>query len=238
MLRCETEASSGDRPATVKRNTNQISYLLAEGLLLASTLSARVGFAQGNAGNGNNGNNGCAQTATGGGAATGGPQNNGRAGGTALIGGVIDVAVSDVLNNVEANCDSFPRSRTDEALLGNPTITFPATDKVIGDLLGGFSARHSNPIPPSLFVIDEDTRTGTLNSRLSFESHSIAGGRVPNLSTHAHFAAAQTTFSNGLEERIGCPPPPVRISPDYVFKQFSSRGSVPAPDLSALAHSS
>jgi hypothetical protein len=81
------------------------------------------------------------------------------------------------------------------ALRGNPTIALAATDKVIGNLLGSFSAWDSNPIPPSLFVIDEDMRTWTLNSRLSFESHSIATGRVANLSGHPFFAAALRAFS-------------------------------------------
>ncbi len=73
-----------------------------------------------------------------------------------------------------------------DTLLGNPTIVFLATDKVISNLLGGFSAGDSNPIPPSLLVIDEDMRTRTLNSRLSFESHAIAAGCVANLSTHLY----------------------------------------------------
>jgi hypothetical protein len=64
-----------------------------------------------------------------------------------------------------------------------PAVTLVATDKIIGNLLGGFSARDSHPIPPSLFVIDEDTGTRTLNSRLSFESHTIAAGCVANLSS-------------------------------------------------------
>src|SRR6266571_9008334 len=91
------------------------------------------------------------------------------------------------------------------ALRGNPTIALPATDKVLGNLLGSFSAWDSNPIPPSLFVIHEDMRTRTLNSRLSFASHSIAAGRVPNVSTHPYFAAALTALSNCLEGR--CPWP-------------------------------
>ena len=87
-------------------------------------------------------------------------------------------------------------------LLGNPGITFLATDEVIGNLFGGFSAGDSNPIPPSVLVIDEDMRTRTLNSRLSFESHSMPAGRVPNLSTHPYFAAALTALSNWLEGQI------------------------------------
>jgi hypothetical protein len=70
------------------------------------------------------------------------------------------------------------------ALLANPTIAFLSTDKVVGNLLRCFSAWDSNPIPPSLLVIDEDMRTGTLSSRLSFEGHSIAAGCVANLSNH------------------------------------------------------
>jgi hypothetical protein len=72
------------------------------------------------------------------------------------------------------------------ALLANPTIAFLATDKVVGNLLSGLSAGNCNPIPPSLLVIHEDMRTGTLNSRLSFEGHSIAAGCVANLSTHLY----------------------------------------------------
>jgi len=78
-------------------------------------------------------------------------------------------------------------------LLGNPTIAFRADDKVIGNLLGGFSAGDSNPIPPSVFVIDEDMRTGTLNSRLSFEGHFIAVGCVANLSTHLYVTGWPTS---------------------------------------------
>src|SRR6266849_4943097 len=117
------------------------------------------------------------------------------------------------------------------ALRGNPTIALPATDKVIGNLLGSFSAGDSNPIPPSSFVIDEDMRTGTLNSRLSFESHAIAAGRVPNLSTHPYFAAALTAWSNWLEGEVA---PPAHISSDYLVKHFRSRGINAGPDLSAL----
>jgi len=91
--------------------------------------------------------------------------------------------------------NASPAARADSALRGNPTIALPATDKVIGNLLGSFSAWDSNPIPSSLFVIDEDMRTRTLTSRLSFESHSIATGRVANLSGHPFFAAALRAFS-------------------------------------------
>src|ERR1700730_149554 len=66
---------------------------------------------------------------------------------------------------------SSPRCRARELaglriapLLANPTIAFLSTDKVVGNLLGGSSAGDSNPIPPSVFVIDEDMRTRTLNS--------------------------------------------------------------------------
>jgi hypothetical protein len=69
-------------------------------------------------------------------------------------------------------------------LLANPTIAFLATDKVVRNLLSGLSTGHCNPIPPSLLVIDEDMRPRTLNSRLSFEGHSIAAGCVANLSNH------------------------------------------------------
>src|SRR5260221_6018200 len=109
------------------------------------------------------------------------------------------------------------------ALLGNPAIAFLATDKVIGNLLGSFSTGDSNPIPPSLFVINEDMRTGTLNSRLSFESHSITTRRVPNLFTHPYFSAALTAFSQ-LEGRTGCTPPPARTSTDCLIRDFRSRG--------------
>lgn len=85
----------------------RISYLLAGGLLLASTLTTSSAFAQGAGGNGNNGNSGCTQTATGGGTATGGPQTRGRDAGTALIGNVVNVAVTDVLDNVEANLNAL-----------------------------------------------------------------------------------------------------------------------------------
>jgi hypothetical protein len=70
------------------------------------------------------------------------------------------------------------------ALLANPTIAFLSTDKVVGNLLRRVSAGDCNPMPRSLLVIDEDMRTRTLNSPLSFESHSIAAGCVTNLSTH------------------------------------------------------
>jgi hypothetical protein len=111
-------------------------------------------------------------------------------------------------------------------LLCNPTIAFRAADKVIGDLLHGFSARDSNSIPPSLFVVDEDMRTGTLNSRLSFESHSLAAWRVPNLSIHPYFAAALTALSIWLEGQVA---PPAHISSDCLFRYFRSGRSLPAP---------
>ena len=83
----------------------RFSYMIAAGLLLLSSVPA---LAQGN-GNGNNDNNGnnssqggCAQTTTGGGGAlTSGNQGN-RAGSTALLVGVIDAAVQNVLQRVEA----------------------------------------------------------------------------------------------------------------------------------------
>jgi hypothetical protein len=80
---------------------------------------------------------------------------------------------------------SFP----DTPLVGNPTIAFRTTYKVIGNLLGGLSTRDCDPVPPSLFVIDEDMRTRTLNSRLTFESHSVAAGCVANLSAHLDFTS-------------------------------------------------
>src|ERR1700674_2876353 len=64
------------------------------------------------------------------------------------------------------------------ALLANPAIAFLSTDKVVGNLLSGMSTGYCNPIPPSLLVIVEDMRPRTLNSRLSFEGHSIAAGCV------------------------------------------------------------
>jgi hypothetical protein len=79
------------------------------------------------------------------------------------------------------------QSRVPTILVGNPTIAFRTTHKVIGNLLGGFSTRDCDPVPPSLFVIDEDMRTRTLNSRLTFESHSIAARCVANFYAHLDF---------------------------------------------------
>ena len=72
-------------------------------------------------------------------------------------------------------------------LPANPAITFLAADKIIGHLLGSFPAWDLNPIPPSIVVIDEDMRTGTFNSRLCFESHSVAVRCVADLSGHLAF---------------------------------------------------
>ena len=117
------------------------------------------------------------------------------------------------------------------ALVDDPTIAFPATYKVVGDLLGGFSAGDSNPIPPSPFVIDEDMRTGTLNSRLSFESHSIAAGRVPNLTTHRYFAAALMALSNWWKDRLHR----LRTSRLIACSDISvAGGSMPVLNLSAI----
>ncbi len=125
----------------------------------------------------------------------------------------------------------FQRFLAEELLCGNPTVAFLATDKVVGNLFGCCSRGHSNPIPSSLFVIDEDMRTGTLNSRLSFESHSMAAGRMPNLSTHPYFAAALTALSNCLEGRVAAP---AHISSDCLFRHFRSRRINAGPDLAAL----
>ena len=65
--------------------------------------------------------------------------------------------------------------------LGKPTVTFLAADKILRNLLGRFPFRDLNPVPVSTFVIDEHMRTGTLNSRLSLESHPVAAGRGANL---------------------------------------------------------
>jgi hypothetical protein len=54
-------------------------------------------------------------------------------------------------------------------------------------------------------VIDEDMRTRTLNSRLSFESHSIAAGCVTNLSTHlcvTGWPRAPTTAATSAPRRL------------------------------------
>jgi hypothetical protein len=104
--------SSAGRPDQLhdyleEHSVKRFSYLLAGGCLLASILSTSSAFAQGNGGNGNNGNSGCTQTATGGGTATGGPQARGRDVGTALIGSVVNVAVTDVLDNVQANLNAL-----------------------------------------------------------------------------------------------------------------------------------
>ena len=84
-------------------------------------------------------------------------------------------------------------------LLANPTIAFLSTDKVVGNLLSGLSTGDCNPMPPSLLVIDEDMRTATLNSRLSFESHFIAAGCEANLSTHLYVTGCPNRFSDSKE---------------------------------------
>jgi hypothetical protein len=57
-------------------------------------------------------------------------------------------AIRRVVSRTDGSCDHHSNhTDTDEALsvlLANPTITFPATDKVIGNLFGGFSAGDSN----------------------------------------------------------------------------------------------
>jgi hypothetical protein len=68
------------------------------------------------------GNSRCTQTATGGGTATGGPQNMGRDAGMTLIGGVIDVAVKDVLNNVEANLNALNGANVSVVCLNDARI--------------------------------------------------------------------------------------------------------------------
>ena len=100
------------------------------------------------------------------------------------------------------------QSRVPTALVGNPTIAFRTTYKVIGNLLGGLSTRDCDPVPPSLFVIDEDMRTTTLDPRLTFESHSIAAGSVANLSAHLDFTARQQCF---LIRRTGCITAPAHL---------------------------
>ena len=62
-----------------------------------------------------------------------------------------------------------------------PTVTFLATDQILRHLLRRFPSRDLNSVPVSNFVVDEHMRTGTLNSRLSLESHPIAVGRAANL---------------------------------------------------------
>src|SRR5258708_9354474 len=63
----------------------------------------------------------------------------------------------------------------------NPAVTLPAADKILRNLLRRFPTRDLNPVPVSSFVIDKHMRTGTLNSRLSLESHPVAVGRAANL---------------------------------------------------------
>ena len=47
----------------------------------------------------------------------------------------------------------------------NPAVTFTAADKILRNLLRRFTSRDLNSVPVSTFVIDENMRTGTLNSR-------------------------------------------------------------------------
>ncbi|HLZ28888.1 MAG TPA: hypothetical protein VKV73_16355 [Chloroflexota bacterium] len=136
----------------------RFSYLLAGGLLLASTLGTSAAFAQGNAGNGNNGNSGCTQTATGGGAATGGPQTNGRAPGTALIGGVIDVAVSDVLNNVGANLNALNGANVSVVCLNDALNQNNV--QVLQDVLNGSPILSNNRDVLTNFLNDNNVLNG------------------------------------------------------------------------------
>jgi hypothetical protein len=139
----------------------------------------------------------------------------------------LDIAA--VLSDIEAPLPLYRTSRC--ALLGDPTIAFLATDKVIGHLLGGFASGDSNTIPPSFFVIDEDMRSGTLNSRLSFESYSSAAGRVSNRSTHRYFAAALMALSNWWKDRLHR----LRTSRLIASSDISVAGeSMPVPNLSAI----
>lgn len=78
----------------------------------------------------------------------------------------------------------LPLRPAGERLLVNPTITFLATNKVIGNLLGRFPAWNLNLKPLVIFVIDQNMRIGAFNPRIYFESHSIAGGCVTNLFRH------------------------------------------------------
>ena len=48
--------------------------------------------------------------------------------------------------------------------LGKPTVTFLAADEILRNLLSRFPAWDPNPVSVSSFVIDENMRTGTLNS--------------------------------------------------------------------------
>ena len=120
----------------------RFSHIIAAGVLLLSSVPA---FAQSNGnGNGNNDNNGnnssrggCTQTTTGGGGAvTGGTQGN-RAGGTALLSGVIDAAVQDVqaLNNIDAALSALNGSNVQVVCLND---TLNQNDvRILQDVLNG-----------------------------------------------------------------------------------------------------
>jgi hypothetical protein len=55
-------------------------------------------------------------------------------------------------------------ARTLTVSFANPTVTLRATNEILYNLLGSFPAWDFDPVPQSLFVIDEHMRTGTLNS--------------------------------------------------------------------------
>jgi len=136
----------------------RFSYLLAGGLLLASTLGSGPVFAQGAGGNGNNGNSGCTQTAVGGGAANGGPQNNGRATGMALIGGVIDVAVTDVLNDVQANLNALNGANVSVVCLNDALNQNNV--QVLQDVLNGSPILSNNRDVLTNFLNDNNVLNG------------------------------------------------------------------------------
>jgi hypothetical protein len=94
----------------------------------------------------------------------------------ATAGGVIGAFVVERSLTFFAHALSHPTRQSNDR--------FPSHLQGHQQLARQFSDGVPNPMPPSLLVIDEDMRTRPLNSRLSFESHSIAAGRVPNLSTH------------------------------------------------------
>jgi hypothetical protein len=79
----------------------RLSYLVATGLLLATTIGAVPVHAQ--AGGPNTGNTGCTQATTGGGGATTGGRQSNRSDSRAVLVGLIDVLVQDVqaLNNLD-----------------------------------------------------------------------------------------------------------------------------------------
>ena len=136
----------------------RFSYLLASGMLLASTIGSSSAYAQGNGGAGNNGNSGCTQSATGGGNATGGPQNNGRAAGTTLIGGVIDVAVTDVLNNVEANLNALNGANVSVVCLNDALNQNNV--QILQDVLNGSPILSNNRDVLTRFLNDNNILNG------------------------------------------------------------------------------